>query len=88
MKIHYHGVLSSVKSPDKNAARKSLGEVIRVRRNALNLSQEKFAEVVGAHRNYIGKVERGEQNITVDSLLRFAHAFDCAASDLLSEARL
>ena len=54
----------------------------------LKVSQEYFAELVGVHRNYVGKVERGEQNITIDSLVKFAVAFRCKLSELLDEAGL
>jgi len=52
----------------------------------LGLSQERFAELADCHRNYIGKVERGEQNITVDMVSRFADGLKCKASELIREA--
>lgn len=54
----------------------------------MHVSQEKLAELVDVHRNYVGKVERGEQNITIDSLVRFATVLRCKPSDLLAEAGL
>jgi transcriptional regulator with XRE-family HTH domain len=63
-----------------------LGAVIRTRRLSLYLSQEKLAERVDCHRNYVGKVERGEQNLTLDMLVRFAMGLQCRASELLREA--
>jgi transcriptional regulator with XRE-family HTH domain len=54
--------------------RKRLGTAIRACRLSLKLSQEQLAEKINCHRNYVGSVERGEQNITVDMLARFAKA--------------
>lgn len=54
----------------------------------MEVSQEKLAELANVHRNYVGKVERGEQNITIDSLVRFADTFGCRPSVLLDEAGL
>ncbi|MBT3193310.1 MAG: helix-turn-helix transcriptional regulator [Verrucomicrobia bacterium] len=68
--------------------RKKLGEAIRVRRKELGLSQEGLAEVVDCHRNFVGRIERGEQNPTVDMLMRFSKALQCSVTDLFSEADL
>ena len=65
-----------------------LGAAVRVRRRALGLSQEEFAEKVDCHRNFIGRIERGEQNPTVDKLVRLARALRCKISDLFFEAGL
>jgi len=59
---------------------------IRTRRESFNLSQEKLAELVDVHRNYIGLIERGEQNLTVDTLCRLSVVLKCDASDLLRSA--
>jgi transcriptional regulator with XRE-family HTH domain len=68
--------------------RKKIGCAVRARREALGVSQEKLAEQTDCHRNYIGLVERGEQNLTVGSLVRVARALECKASDLLANAGL
>lgn len=65
-----------------------LGDAIRKRRNALGLSQERLAEFADCHRNYVGKIERGEQNITIDGIVRFATALKCKVKDILSDANL
>lgn len=68
--------------------RKRLGEVIRLHRKDRGLSQEKLAEFADVHRNYIGLVERGEQNLTVDSLVNIAKALKCKVSFLVKDAGL
>jgi transcriptional regulator with XRE-family HTH domain len=62
-----------------------LGTVLRQRREALGLSQEEFAYRAGVHRTYVGGVERGERNITVLSLEKFAGGLGAPASELLGE---
>ncbi len=64
--------------------RRELGAKIRKHRLALGLSQEDLAELVTCHRNYVGTVERGEQNITIDMLHRFAEALSCLPAELLT----
>jgi transcriptional regulator with XRE-family HTH domain len=62
--------------------RKVLGENIRTHRRRLKWSQEKLAERSDLHRNYIGDIERGEENVSVDALRRIAAALKVQLSDL------
>ncbi|MFC4235913.1 helix-turn-helix domain-containing protein [Thalassospira xianhensis] len=55
---------------------------IRHRRQMLGLSQEELADNCGLHRTYIGSIERGERNITVNTLQRVAEALSCSVIDL------
>jgi len=48
---------------------KILGQRMKNRRIELKLSQEKLAEKAGVHPTYIGQLERGEKNVSVDYLL-------------------
>jgi transcriptional regulator with XRE-family HTH domain len=63
--------------------RKTLGENIRSCRQKLNWSQEKLAERADLHHNYIGDIERGEENVSVDALMRIAAALKVRLSDLV-----
>lgn len=72
----------------KQKALKNIGESIRCRRRGAGLSQEKLAEITDTHRNYIGKVERGEQNATIYNLVLLAKAMRCKVSDILRDAGL
>jgi transcriptional regulator with XRE-family HTH domain len=66
-----------------NQARKQLGNNIRQRRTQLGLSQEQLAEKANLHRTYIGAVERGERNISLDNILAIAQALGISGSELL-----
>ena len=47
---------------------KFIGQRIRNYRTQRGLSQEKLAELSGCHPTYIGQVERGEKNATLESI--------------------
>ena len=51
---------------------RAVGRNLRSHRQALGLSQEAFADVVGVHRTYMGGIDRGERNLTLRSLERIA----------------
>ena len=53
---------------------KILGDTIRQYRKLAGLSQEKLAEKADLHPVYIGKIERGEQWVSLHTLLRIAKA--------------
>ena len=54
----------------------------------MGLSQEVLAEKAGLHRTYIGQVERGERNISVDSMERLADAVSLPLWDMLKPLSL
>jgi transcriptional regulator with XRE-family HTH domain len=65
---------------------KLLGVSVRQRREKLGFSQEAFANKCGVHRTYVGKVERGEQNVSMVSLARLAKGLGVPAWQLVREA--
>lgn len=63
----------------------TLGRRVRLLREARGWSQEDLARHCGRHFTYIGRVERGEQNITVAVLHDIASALGVQVADLLVE---
>lgn len=62
---------------------KALGKRIRHRRKARGLSQDGLALLSGIDRSYVGRIERGEINITVEKLYRIARVLGCDPVTLL-----
>ncbi|MGI6216135.1 MAG: helix-turn-helix domain-containing protein [Coriobacteriales bacterium] len=60
----------------------ALGRRLRSFRVAKGMSQEKLAQKSGLHPTYIGQVERGEKNITVDTLAKIASGLDIELVDV------
>jgi transcriptional regulator with XRE-family HTH domain len=44
----------------------------------------KLAEVAGLHMNYIGFIERGEKNISIQNAAKLARAFDLGLAELFT----
>lgn len=62
--------------------RKQFGKRVRELRKAQGLSQEAFADAAGLHRTYIGAIERGEQNVSLDNIHKLAKALRIKISSL------
>jgi len=75
----------SVKT-DKDSSLVRLGTAIRSRRQLLGMSQEALADHSGIDRSHMGKIERGERNVSILNVVRIAAAMSCQPSDLLLEA--
>lgn len=65
-----------------------LGAAIRTRRTALALSQEALADFAEIDRSHMGKIERGERNVSFLNIVRIARAINCKPSQLLIDADL
>ena len=63
--------------------RAAFGARIRDLRAERGLSQEALAHTADLHRTYVGSVERGERNISIDNIYVLADALGVRASDLL-----
>ena len=68
----------------KRDYRVAVGATIREQRKRAGLTQEKLAEKADLHPVYVGDVERGEENVSIDSLARIAKALKVALHDLFS----
>lgn len=68
----------------KTKAKLAFGNKVRDIRKSKGLSQEQLADIAGMHRTYVGAIERGEQNVSVDNISRLARALKVKESDLFS----
>ncbi|MCX6027092.1 MAG: helix-turn-helix transcriptional regulator [Chloroflexi bacterium] len=66
--------------------RMRLGRAVRRLRKVAGYSQESFADQCGVHRTYMGAVERGQTNISLDNIERIARGLHLTAAQLLAEA--
>ena len=66
----------------------ALGQAIREVRLANNISQEALALLSGVDRSYVGRIERGDNNVALLTLHRLAAALSMRPSDLLRAAGL
>ncbi|HEY1717384.1 MAG TPA: helix-turn-helix transcriptional regulator [Verrucomicrobiae bacterium] len=64
---------------------KILGDSIRKHREQIGMSQEKLAEKADLHPVYIGKIERGEQWISLHALLRISKSLKIRVRDLVAD---
>lgn len=62
-----------------------VGRNIRRLRQARGVSQEDLAAEIGVHRTYMGGVERGERNLTLQSLERLADRLGVSPLSLLED---
>jgi transcriptional regulator with XRE-family HTH domain len=60
-----------------------LGMEIRRKRRRAGFTQEKLAERAELHPNYMGRVERGEESVSLESLRRIARALGVRVRDLV-----
>ncbi|AOJ39085.1 MULTISPECIES: helix-turn-helix domain-containing protein [Burkholderia] len=73
---------------DTEAHLGAVGRSIRARRLELDISQEALANIADIDRSHMGKIERGERNVTLLNLVKIARALSCRPSDLLVAAGL
>ena len=73
----------SVSSASISAA---FGQILRLRRLAAGLTQEELADQAGLHPTYIGLIERGVRNPTLDVCQQLSGALGVGLNTLISEA--
>ena len=73
---------------DADRSLRRLGDAVRAARKERGMSQEALADAAGIDRSHMGKIERGERNVTLLNVTRIAKAIGCKASDLLASAGL
>ena len=77
----------SVKT-DSDGRLRQLGTAIRAARLERNLSQEALADAAGIDRSHMGKIERGERNVSVLNVARVATALNVTVASLMTSAGL
>ncbi len=80
--------MPNLSSNRQNSALVALGDAVRRVRTDKGLSQERLALLAEVDRSYMGRVERGDNNVAVLTLLRIASALDLTLTELMAEARL
>lgn len=65
-----------------------LGAAIRTARLDCGLSQEALADAAGIDRSHMGKIERGERNVSVLNACRVADARGTSIASLMASAGL
>ena len=60
-----------------------VGQRIRFYRKEKGMSQERLAEVCNFHPTYIGQLERGEKNATLESIYRITQGLEIPISQFL-----
>lgn len=72
---------------DSKGIRKAFGRQLRQIRKLRQLTQEELAERAGISYKYVGEMERGEANPSLDILIRLAQVLDISPEGLLVFAR-
>jgi len=68
----------------KATPRVLFGKRLRELRLERKISQEKLAEIADLHRNYVGVLERGGQNPSLDAICKLARALKVRPAELLA----
>ena len=63
----------------------TIGAHVRRLRKARGLTQGALGQAVGINANLLGRIERGEQNLTVLTLARLAAGLEVSLSDLVQD---
>lgn len=66
-----------------SAVREAFGRNLRSIRKSKGFSQERLAYDAGIDRSYLGKVERGEVNLTIERLYLLADCLQCSPKELV-----
>jgi transcriptional regulator with XRE-family HTH domain len=75
-------IIKGAKMKETNQLKEAFGLRIRNLRKSRKLSQEDLAEKAHLHPTYIGGVERGERNPSLESILKIAEALEISPGQL------
>lgn len=73
----------SRRATPRKPARVIFAENLRTERKRLGLSQEELADIAGLHRTYVGSIERGERNVSIDNMEALANGLKVNLQSLL-----
>ncbi len=65
------------------STRKRFGKKLRELRKQIGISQEELGFRAGLHRTYIGSIERGEQNMSIQGVEKLAKAIGVSVGELM-----
>ena len=63
--------------------RSRFGARLRIVRTKRKISQERLAEMAGLHRTFVSLIERGQRNITLETIEKLANALDVGMAELM-----
>lgn len=72
----------------KSPANRALGNAVRSARGEHGYAQESFAAHAGLDRSNYGAIERGEFNVTLDTIVKIAAGLGITVAELLHRAKL
>lgn len=78
---------STMKNPAKDA-RKKLGERVRELRKSAGFTQEELGEMAEMNYKFIGELERGRVNVSLDSIVKIAAALRVKTGDIFSKEKV
>jgi UDP-N-acetylglucosamine 1-carboxyvinyltransferase len=68
---------------DRDLLLDQIGRRVIARRQQLGLMQSELAARLGVRGTSVGRIERGEQNVTVEMLCRVAEALETTVQELM-----
>ncbi len=83
-----HSGVPNLTSRRQDPALVALGEALRRIRLSKSISQERLALNAEVDRSYVGRVERGDNNVAVLTLIRLTAALDITVATLMEQAGL
>ena len=72
--------------PDRSPLLLAFGAIVRETRTGRDVSQEQLALDAELSRDYVGRIERGTSNPTIEVVQRIAAALETQGSSLLAAA--
>lgn len=71
-----------------NSIRYDVGRLIKEKRVESGMTQEAFALIAKVDRSYMGRIERGKANISIELLYKLAFVLNCDVYELLPKSTI